>query len=89
MHKGRDLFNYCDSEGNHISINRILRLEDIEKTIGSCLSPLGLKINPKDIPRLKSQFTKIPNTINLLSYENTKPSPTDMHGNSSISTAKG
>ena len=78
MHKGRDLFNYCDTEGNHISINRILRLEDIEKTIESCLSPLGLNINPKDIPHLKSQFIKIPNTINLWSHENTK-TITDRH----------
>lgn len=72
MHKGRDLFDYCDAEGNHTSINMILKLEDIERTIESCLCPLGLHINPKEIPHLKSQFIKIPRTINLWSQENLK-----------------
>ena len=72
MRKGKNLFDYCDAEGNHISIDRILKLESIERTIQSCLSPLGLDIDPKEIPRLKSQYVKIPNNIDLWSQENLK-----------------
>ena len=72
LHKGRNLFDYCDSEGNHTAINRILKLESIEKTIQSCLNPLGLHINPRDIPHLKSHYIKIPDTINLWNDENIK-----------------
>ena len=69
-HKGRDLFNYCDKDGNQFNVNRILKLETLNETLEDCLGDQGMQIKFEDIPRLKSDFKKIPDTINLWSREN-------------------
>ena len=67
--RGRNLLQSVSSDGNTWCVDRIHRLEDLGKLEKDLAATTGLKIDCKEMPRLKSNTVAIPKKVNLYTSE--------------------